>query len=406
METVVKRLTEAERAKTTDDISLDGVSPAGRIRYPAVGCPALLSKVEKRSFDIYVDTGDNTWTVTMRNIKTGIEYNIGTVHANYDDVSGLYHGLVVLPLGVQPGLYDLFVTTVEGTCKVPHAVQVYQRFKDYFRFVQLTDTHIGEGWGDNTNVGDLWALINRINRLEKPEFVVITGDLTDSGQEEETKYFKACILKLEVPVFLTPGNHDNYLDVGTPFTDYREWLNPPVLSPGEDQKYCDDYSFDYGNYHFIVFNSGDSYGPTHQVEGLTWIQLCWMKQDQKNAYSNGKTHTFIFTHAPSVPDGKRDENDPLSDFSHYSATNYPPGYYDYDAAFVSWLNGEDPNYPEGQYVEAVIVGHTHQNHIWYGVDLTNIKKPKEKDNPTGRHILSFSDSAFYIETITSCKKYP
>ena len=45
----------------------------------------------------------------------------------------------------------------------------------------------------------------------------------------------------------------------------------------------------------------------------------------------------------------------------------------YDGPFVEWVNGQDSNYPEGQYVEAVFVGHTHENHIFYDVDISSLE---------------------------------
>jgi len=42
--------------------------------------------------------------------------------------------------------------------------------------------------------------------------------------------------------------------------------------------------------------------------------------------------------------------------------------------FVEWANGEDSDYPEGQHVEAVFCGHTHENHIFYDVDLYSLEE--------------------------------
>jgi len=248
------------------------------------------------------------------------------------------------------------------------------------------------------------TIINRINKLEKPDFVIISGDLTEYGTEAETQYFKACMLKFEVLVFLTPGNHDNYWDVGEKFTDYREYLNPPVLSPGEDTEYCDDYSFDYGDFHFISYNSGDSEGLTLKVEGLTNTQLAWMKADQKEAYDNGngQKHTIIFTHAPSVPNCAWEGREKYYGFYRdYSHTHN-------DVAFVNWLNGEDGANSEGLYVEAVFAGHTHQDFIFTQVNSQSINNP---DFISGNNAQSIyyhyylDDNAFHIETSSSCKLY-
>jgi len=148
------------------------------------------------------------------------------------------------------------------------------------------------------------------------------------------------------------------------------------------------------NCRFITFDSGwstDANSPP-RMSGLTSEQLAWMKEDQKQAYTNGKTHTFIITHGPIVGHGGKGTHNEL-------------GGTDHDHPFVEWVNGEDSEYPEGQYVEAVFVGHTHENWIFCNVTIDNI------DNPTGNDIvplgipLPFSWYALYIETTTATKWY-
>ena len=36
----------------------------------------------------------------------------------------------------------------------------------------------------------------------------------------------------------------------------------------------------------------------------------------------------------------------------------------HDRPFVEWVNGQDSNYSEGQYVGAVFAGHMPENHIF------------------------------------------
>lgn len=105
----------------------------------------------------------------------------------------------------------------------------------------------------------------------------------------------------------------------------------------------------------------------------------------------------IFTHAPSVPDGDEYRND----HSHESSLLE-----DNDLEFVEWLNSE-----AGSKVEAVFAGHTHQDHVFYGVSTSEIYAPVDYYKPIGSYSpsdnlqLSFSDSAYYIETNTACKGY-
>ncbi len=96
-----------------------------------------------------------------------------------------------------------------------------------FTFVHLTDIHIGEGQGDygtpgylndTMPVGDvgysairLRRAINWINENASEnniEFVVVTGDITDSGERSEFEKAKEILDALEVPYVPTIGNHD------------------------------------------------------------------------------------------------------------------------------------------------------------------------------------------------------
>ena len=163
------------------------------------------------------------------------------------------------------------------------------------------------------------------------------------------------------------------------------------------------------NCHFITFDSGwssDANSPP-RMSGLTSDQLAWMKEDQKSAYNNGKTHTFVFTHAPIVGhDGKGTHEDWAQEVHPWGALNlYRIA--ERDKPFVEWVNGDDNNYIEGIFVEAVFAGHMHENHIFaidpsiypYMIDETNMDNPPE----TSRNSIPFSWATTYIETTTATK---
>jgi 3',5'-cyclic AMP phosphodiesterase CpdA len=44
--------------------------------------------------------------------------------------------------------------------------------------------------------------------VPQPDCVVVTGDLTDCGLEEEYEIVRDCLAALSMPVFVIPGNHD------------------------------------------------------------------------------------------------------------------------------------------------------------------------------------------------------
>ncbi len=87
---------------------------------------------------------------------------------------------------------------------------------------------------------------------------------------------------------------------------------------------------------------------------------------------------------------------------------------DHDRPFVEWVNGDDSDYPEGIYVEAVFAGHTHLNRFYHDVNVDNMDGPYcyYTKAPYGETTVSpfiaiskdFSLGTFYIETDTATKE--
>jgi outer membrane protein assembly factor BamB/predicted MPP superfamily phosphohydrolase len=82
---------------------------------------------------------------------------------------------------------------------------VYGQFTP-FRFAFLSDTHIGSP--DGKAEEDLRRTVADINQMTGIAFVVITGDITELGTDEEIKRAKAIFDQLKIPYYIIPGNHD------------------------------------------------------------------------------------------------------------------------------------------------------------------------------------------------------
>ncbi len=74
-----------------------------------------------------------------------------------------------------------------------------------FRFAHVTDTHVG----GSTGAEDLLRTVADINQQTDIEFVILSGDVTEFGSEEELLEAKSIISKLVKPCYVTPGNHDS-----------------------------------------------------------------------------------------------------------------------------------------------------------------------------------------------------
>jgi outer membrane protein assembly factor BamB/predicted phosphodiesterase len=75
-----------------------------------------------------------------------------------------------------------------------------------FRFAFISDTHIGSPNG--TAEEDLRRTVRDINAMSDIAFVVLTGDITELGTDEEIKLAKQILDSLRVPWYIIPGNHD------------------------------------------------------------------------------------------------------------------------------------------------------------------------------------------------------
>jgi 3',5'-cyclic AMP phosphodiesterase CpdA len=94
-----------------------------------------------------------------------------------------------------------------------------------FLLAQITDTHIvgsdhdGELYVDN-NARLAQAVEHVMAESVLPDAVLLTGDLTDIGSEEEMELVLDLIEPLSMPVLSLPGNHDRR-------PTFRRWFDMP-----------------------------------------------------------------------------------------------------------------------------------------------------------------------------------
>lgn len=91
--------------------------------------------------------------------------------------------------------------------------------------VQLSDTHIREhgrlAYGRLDTAPYLRQAVQAIGRLpQKPDAVVITGDLTDFGRAAEYEHLRELLQPLSMPVYLLPGNHDDRQQMRSSFPEH------------------------------------------------------------------------------------------------------------------------------------------------------------------------------------------
>ncbi len=156
--------------------------------------------------------------------------------------------------------------------------------KDFF-FVQLSDSHWGfEGDKINPDAkGTLIKAVNEVNSLkQKPDFVIFTGDLTQTTDDvivrkARMKEFQQIVAELDAKiVHFMPGEHDASLDKGE---TYKEYFGKTY------------YSFDHKGVHFITIDNVSD--PTGSIGEE---QLQWLKSDLSGQHFNKRI--VVFAHRP------------------------------------------------------------------------------------------------------------
>jgi len=347
--------------------------------YPTFGNPAIVSKGGAMTIEFDPRDRDfHKWLKTMTNFQVTASTADGVYpvtvalpvqsakkgpSARWPEYAGrkVYLVTVVVPRSLPQDLYNLVVSGVMDGQEVsdfqPHALSAVDQYKDRFSFCQLTDIHVfgpectfgsavyhdrtGRPNGVDLNrKGAVYyeKAIQQINTV-KPDFCIFTGDymfgqsylLLDQGDpwgltteyEYEMMWFYQETMKLDVPVFLTPGNHDSFAEGQLAahedwFQNWRDLFGPVY------------HSFDYGDYHFLALNAqdwpvkdrtlqdlsvaiqsekykgqfdgnGDKYEPGVSIERLAKIdeskftgQLKWMRDDL--AAHQGSKMRIVATH--------------------------------------------------------------------------------------------------------------
>jgi predicted MPP superfamily phosphohydrolase len=137
---------------------------------------------------------------------------------------------------------------------------------DSLRFAQLTDIHVSPG---TQSEKDLELVVEDINAANV-DFVVVTGDLTNTGSNAELLAAKKILDKLNVTYYSIPGNHETNWSESAGMKFNQLWGNDRFLFSG-------------GDYLFVGFNTGPymKMGDGHvKQEDLQWLQRILKERDQ------------------------------------------------------------------------------------------------------------------------------
>jgi len=166
-----------------------------------------------------------------------------------------------------------------------------RRENESFYFVQLSDTH----WGFNgpsinpDSQGTLKKAIAAVNALdEQPDFIVFTGDLTQTTDDRKVRRdrmaeFRDIVSQLKVKtVRFMPGEHDAAFDRGEAYQEFFGDLH---------------YTFDHNGVHFIVLDNVSDPAAAVGDQQLQWLQTD-LRQMKSDARIVVLTHRPLFDLAP------------------------------------------------------------------------------------------------------------
>lgn len=156
-----------------------------------------------------------------------------------------------------------------------------------FRFVQISDSHIGFAKEANKDVvGTLEAAVARINALpERPELLIHTGDLTHLSTPKEFDTVAQVLSTAKVGhVAYVPGEHDI---IGQ--SEYLKRFGRGTKGDGW-------YSFDMGGLHFVGLVNVASQGTDKGLGVLGDDQLAWLAADLSSRPAEAPV--VVFAHVP------------------------------------------------------------------------------------------------------------
>ncbi|MDD2332749.1 MAG: metallophosphoesterase, partial [Candidatus Cloacimonetes bacterium] len=270
------------------------------IQHPILNIPEIVIPGELMTITCLAPESTTGWQATLKHGSKSI--SLPVLSSQYVLSPNRWLLSTQIPNVPVFELYNLEVTANGGIQDLTrNAVQVVPSRKSSYYFVHVTDTHMpgrtfypDAGYQtDSTSVMDFRAVLEDINII-RPEFVLLTGDLINEGELEDFAglnsygWAQKVLSELEVPVYLTSGNHDigGWDSTPAPQGSARRnwwryfgwnWLDNPDYSWGNHHQ---DYSFTYGNTHYIGLESYDNYDSwrymIYGAQSYTPNQLAWL----------------------------------------------------------------------------------------------------------------------------------
>jgi predicted phosphodiesterase len=279
--------------------------------------------------------------------------------------------------------------------------------KGEFKIIQFTDTHVNMGKQSNLRV---FQTVEDIIKIEKPDFVVFTGDImTGSGPQQAYDRLVPIMKRNKTPWAVVFGNHES--ESNTSRKELADFL--------QDLPYCLNYDKEetYGNSNFVLEVKGknnktkallycmdsNTYSTLKPaVEGYGWFdfsQVNWYRQKSKKYTRDNEGKplpALAFFHIP------------LPEYIHAweNTINPPIGVKNEDECSPEINTGMFSAMLESGDVMGTFVGHDHINDyigVHHGLALaygrvTKVMKNPEEDPLAGGRVIVLKEGVHKFET--------
>jgi outer membrane protein assembly factor BamB len=217
-----------------------------------------------------------------------------------------------------------------------------------FKFGFVTDTHIGSV----NSAEDLRRTVQDINADSSLRFVVITGDVTEFGSDNELRLAKQILDSLNKKWYIIPGNHDGgWSESGG--NSFRTVFG------------AETFSFTYNGYFFAATNSGPNMrmGPGQVPrENLVWLD--------------------------SVLNNVKKPDMPVIYLNHYPQ----------DSSLNNWFEAIDRI--KRKNIQLILMGHGHANHKYDFEGIPGVmgrSNLRAKDSIGGYNIVTIQNGSAIFE---------
>ena len=252
------------------------------VQYPLTANPAIVPIGGKFTIQCKASQSISNWKVGIS--TPYVRFDNLAVQSNYNNETNLWELIAEVPSNAPFELYDLQVTYDGSMDHVVHAVKVVQHFQKNYYFVHLADLHMPSvawigyiDYEDKNSAAEFLQIIDELSIIN-PEFVLQTGDVIDNGmQEDQFQVVQEIFTTADVPMFVTAGNHDVWLDGHGLWNKY---FSPTM-----------DYSFNYGKHHYAGMEMFLLPKPTFKEH-----QMVWLQNDLRLSANQGNTFNTLFYH--------------------------------------------------------------------------------------------------------------